>query len=139
VRAQAADERRLLIAVLALAPPLIVVLPIATLLEVECHPHCWHRSGGHFVCILTRCGRSRHTNPLLILNELVCERSKELEAACLLVVCMDYCFIEKEGTQTIPKIPKLNLRSQRLVARLRSNRNLLARILLCMTIVPAPS
>jgi len=97
VRAQAADESQLLLAVLAPTPPLIVGIPIATLLEAECHPHRWRRSGGHFVCILTRRGRSCHANTLLILNELICEPSKELEAAYLLVVLVDHHLIEKEG------------------------------------------
>ncbi len=93
VCAQATDESQLLLAVPAPAPLLIVALHIAALLEAECHTHCWRCSGGHFICILTCHGRSRHPNTLLILNELICKHSNKNSRQLVFL----YRLIEKEG------------------------------------------
>ncbi len=84
VCARATDLGGYFIAILATAPPLHMMFPLAARLATSSLPDCWRCYGGG-ICGCPRvllCPCPRQTNPLLIVNELVCESSKELKAAC---------------------------------------------------------
>ena len=99
VCARAADVGGYFIAILATAPLLHMMFPLAARLASSSLLDCWHcYSGGvrDCPCILF-CRCPRQTNPLLIVNELVHKSSKELEAACRPVVCTDDLLVKKVG------------------------------------------
>jgi len=92
VRALAADVDCLLCASFAATSSLCAMIPLA--LFLECLPDHRRRSCGD---VLT-CRRSpRHATILLVVDELVCESSKELEAARCPIVCVDDLLEKKIG------------------------------------------
>jgi hypothetical protein len=99
MRTRAADVDRMLLAVLASAPSLNTVSPLAARLATNSPPDRRRRCSGGVhnpSCILFhRC--PRQANPLLVVNELVCKPSKELEATCRPVVRMDDLLEKKVG------------------------------------------
>jgi hypothetical protein len=92
VRAHAADKDCLLCAGFVFASPLRATIPLALLLD--CHPDHRRRGRGG---ILTRRQSPRHATILLVIDELVRESSKELEAAHCPVVCADDLLKKKVG------------------------------------------
>ena len=97
MRAHAADVSRMLCAALDSAPSLIVAVHVAGLAS-NGPPDRWCCCGG-----VVRdppvlfCHCLRQTNPLLIVDKLVHESSKELEAAHHPVVCTDNLLVKKVG------------------------------------------
>ena len=66
------------------------------MLHLECLPDCRLRCVGGTIPPRVWIRRSpRNPNPLLIVDELVREPSKKLEAACCPVVCMDNLLLKK--------------------------------------------
>ena len=99
VCARAADVGGYFIAILATAPPLRMMFPLAARFATSNLPDCWRCYGGD-VCncpnvLFCRC--PRQTNPLLIVDELIRESSKELKAARCPVVCTDDLLVKKVG------------------------------------------
>jgi hypothetical protein len=101
VHARAVDVDRMLLAVLASAPSLNTMSPLATWLVANSPPdsrrHCSgdiHNPPPPLILFL---GCPRQVNPLLVVDELVCKPSKELKAACSPVVPMDNLLEKKVG------------------------------------------
>ena len=92
VRALAADVDCLLRASFAATSSLRAMIPLA--LFLECLPDHRRRSRGD---VLTRRRSPRHATILLVVDELVRESSKELEAARRPVVCEDNLLKKKVG------------------------------------------
>ena len=102
IRACAADVDGLLFVFLANAPPLRVMFPLAVGLATSSPPDC-RRCCGDGVNLVPRFlirHSPRQANPLLVVNELVHDSSKELEAACRPVVCRDNLLEKTVGVNT---------------------------------------
>ena len=114
VRARAADVDGLLLAFLATTPSPHVMFPLAAWLAtsspLDCRRRCSY--GINHPCFLICCSL-RQANPILFVDKHVRETSKELEAACLPVVCTDDLLEKKvcinandaEDSEVEPSIP----------------------------------
>ncbi len=86
--ARAADVDGLHLAFLATVPPLRVMFPLAARLATSSPPDCRRHCGdGVNLPRFLICCIPHQVNTRLVVDKLVHESSKELEAACCSVVC----------------------------------------------------